>query len=60
MIDILESMGEIMDTFKEGAVVDTNDNSCLFSCSMNWKTGLFLLKSMKHGSQLTFILNMSF
>ena len=38
----------------------TNDNSCWFSNSMNWKPGLFLLRIMKRGFQLTTILYMSF
>ena len=38
----------------------TNDNSCWFSNSMNWKLGLFLLRIMKRGFQLTTFLYMSF
>ena len=33
--------------------VSSNDNSCLFSESMNWKPGLFLLRALKRGFQLT-------
>ena len=40
-------------------VSSTNDNSCWFSNSMNWKTGLFLLRTMERGFQLTSILCMS-
>ena len=46
-------------TLKFG-VSSTNDNSCWFSNSMNWKPGLFLLRTMKRGFQLTPILCMSF
>ena len=38
----------------------TNDNSCWFSHSMNWKPRLFLLRIMKRGFQLTKFLYMSF
>ena len=31
----------------------TNDNICWFINSMNWKPGLFLLRIMKRGFQLT-------
>ena len=44
----------------EFGVSSTNDNSCWFSNSMNWKPGLFLLRTMKRGFQLTTILYMSF
>ena len=33
----------------EFGVSSTNDNSCWFSNTMNWKPGLFLLKIMKRG-----------
>ena len=39
-------------------ISSTNDNSCWFSNSMNWKPGLFLLRIMKHGFQLTKFLYM--
>ena len=35
----------------EFGVSSTNDNSCWFSNSMNWKPGLFLLRIMKRGFQ---------
>ena len=42
----------------EFGVSSTNDNSCWFSNSLNWKPGLFLLRTMKRGFQLTtFFLN---
>ena len=41
-------------------VSSTNDNSCWFSNSMNWKPDLFLLRIMKRGFQLTIFLYMSF
>ena len=44
----------------EFGVSSTNDNSCWFSNSMNWKPGLFLLRTMKRGFQLTTFLYMSF
>ena len=44
----------------EFGVSSTNDNSCWFSNSMNWKSGLFLLRIMKRGFQLTTFLCMSF
>ena len=47
-------------TTLEFGVSSTNDNSCWFSNSMNWKPGLFLPKIMKRGSQLTTFLYMSF
>ena len=37
----------------EIGVSSTNDNSCWFSNSMNWNPGLFLLRTMKRGFQLT-------
>ena len=45
-------------TTLEFGVSSTNDNSCWFSNSMNWKPELFLLKIMKGGSQLTTFLFM--
>ena len=44
----------------EFGVSSTNDNSCWFSNSMNWKPGLFLFRTMKRGFQLTTFLYMSF
>ena len=44
----------------EFGVSSTNDNSCWFSNSMNWKPGLFLLRTMKCGFQLTTFLYISF
>ena len=41
-------------------VPSTNDSSCSFSNSMNWKLGLFLIKTMKRGFHLTTFLFMSF
>ena len=41
-------------------VSSTYDNSCCFRNSMNWKPGLFLLRIMKRGFQLTTFLYMSF
>ena len=38
----------------EFGVFSTNDNSYWFSNSMNWKPGLFLLRILKRGFQLTF------
>ena len=37
----------------EFGVSSATDNSCWFSSSMNWKPGLFLLRIMKRGFQLT-------
>ena len=37
----------------EIGVSSTIDNSCCLSNSMNWKPGLFLLRIMKRGFQLT-------
>ena len=37
----------------EFGVSSTNDNSCWFSISMNWKPGFFLFRIMKRGFQLT-------
>ena len=42
----------------EFGVSSTNDNSCWFSNSMNGKPGLFLLRIMKRGFQLTTFLYM--
>ena len=47
-------------TTLEFGVSSTNDNSCSFSNSMHWKPGLFLLRTMKRGFQLTTFLRMSF
>ena len=44
----------------EFGVSSSNDNSCWFTNSMNWKPGLFLLRTMKRGFQLTTFLFMSF
>ena len=44
----------------EFGVSSTNYNSCWFSNSLNWKPGLFLLRTMKRGFQLTTFLYMSF
>ena len=44
----------------EFRVSSTNDNNCWFSNSMNWKLGLFLLRTMKRGFQLMNFLCMSF
>ena len=44
----------------EFGVSSTNVHSCWFSNSMNWKPGLFLLRIMKRGFQLTTFLYMSF
>ena len=44
----------------EFGVSSTNDNSCWFSNSMNSKPGLFLLRTIKRGFQLTTFLYMSF
>ena len=43
----------------ENGVSLANDNSCWFCNSMNWKPGLFLLRTMKSGFQLTTNLSMS-
>ena len=40
--------------------VSSTNNSCWFSNSLNWKPGLFLLRTMKRGFQLTTFLYMSF
>ena len=40
-------------------VFSIHDNSCLFSDSMNWKPGLFLLRTSKRGFQLMTFLYMS-
>ena len=40
----------------EFGVSSTNDNSCWFSKSMNWKHCLFLRRTMKRGFQLTIFL----
>ena len=37
----------------EFGVSSTNNNICWFSNSMNWKPGLFSLRTMKRGFQLT-------
>ena len=44
----------------EFGVFSTNDNICWFSDSMNWKPGVFLLRTMMRGFQLTTFLYMSF
>ena len=44
----------------EFGVSSTNDNSCWFSNSMNWKPSLFLLRTMKQGFQLTTFFYMLF
>ena len=44
----------------EFGVSSTIDNSCWFSNSMNWKPGLFLLRVMKRGFQLTTFFYVSF
>ena len=44
----------------EFGISSTNDNSCWFSNSMNWNPGLFLLRTMKRGFQLTTFLYMIF
>ena len=57
------SCGRIIAAFVatlEFGVSSTNDNSCWFSNSMNWKPGLFLLRTMKRGFHLTTFLYMSF
>ena len=41
-------------------VSSTNDNSCWFGNPMNWKPGLFLLRTMKRGFQSTTFLYISF
>ena len=49
-------MGTIIAPFNatlEFGVYSTNDNSCWFSNSMNWKPGLSLLRIMKLGFQFT-------
>ena len=47
-------------TTLEFGISSGNDNSCCFSNSMNWKPGLFLLRTMERGFQLTTFLYMSF
>ena len=42
----------------EFGIFSTNDNSCWFSNSTNWKPGLFLLRIMKPGFLLTTFLYM--
>ena len=44
----------------EFGVSSTNNNICWFSNSMNWKPGLFLLRTMKRVFKLTTFLFMSF
>ena len=41
-------------------VSSINDNSCRFSNSMNWKSGLFLLRTIKRGFHLQTPLYMLF
>ena len=40
-------------------VSSTNNNICWFSNSMNWKPGLFSLRTIKRGFQFTIFLHMS-
>ena len=44
----------------EFGVSSTNDSSCWFTNSMIWKPGLFLLKTMKRGLELTTFSYMSY
>ena len=57
------SCGRIVAAFiapLEFGVSSTNDSSCWFTNSMIWKPGLFLLKTMKRGFELTNFSYMSY